>query len=426
MISTILLALASASCELNPDPAAPFAESRVEATGVRVIVELHLRSEADVPWATEHLERFDTLGVPAVVVVPLLDDPPDALLALVDRAAAGPHEVAVQLTSAQVPTDVLDKSGPMRRKLAPYERVAKVRVALAPIQSKSSEAVLGRMGYRTLIDTLASASGAPRMAGHLEGQPRINVVLPPGNYDDACGPSPVASPFSPAAADRVVAAMLRSAAEPTATPVTRVALDASRAAATDAEVFERWLSQVLRASGAQVVTASAARVDALQGFRRTPVGQAPTATRPAPGRLVTVERITEAAAAIRASPTLPRTLPGDLNPTEAFLAMALLLTGAESDASVRLRPLTGPSAAGRPSGATDVDRAALVATLTQLLAVLPPELPISVPVDGKLLSTTELLSVMAAAVLGESPLAPSTLADPDPNARGLGWGASTL
>lgn len=424
MIHLLLLTLAHAACGLDPRPDVAFEERHVDANGVHVVLELWVPSAAQAPWAHGLLDRLDRLGLPAVVIVPLEPTPSAELVALVDRAAAGPHEVAVALDEAQLPTDVLDKPGPLRKALSPYQSVAPVKVAYAPIQARASEAILGKVGFRTLVDTLASASGSPKMAGHLEGQPRVNVVLPPGAYDDDCGPDPRMGPFSPAVADRAMAAILRSGVDATATPTARVALDGGKGSSHDGDVLERWITEVLKPSAATVQTASAARADALQGFRRTPVGQAPT-SRATPGRLVSTDRIEEAARAIRDTGTLPRLLPGDLSPTEAFLAMAMLLVDGPGDGTVRLRPLAGPATSGRALEApATIDREALVATLRQLLSALPAELPISLPVDGRLLTSGELLSAMASAVLGEDPVLARPMSDPDPHARGLGWGTS--
>jgi len=415
---------AGALCSLEAPPDARFEEVRLVAEGVHLVVEVWVGRDADIPWARSILDAMASSGHGAVVVVPYREDPSEAIVELVDSLADGPHEPALSLTRSQVPRDTLTRPGPMRRKVKAFERAGQVKVVFAPLGSRGPEAILGKVGFRALVDTDAAATAQPRLAGHLEGQPRINVVLPPGAYGKGrCGTDPRVAGFSPATADRTSRALLRSGVEAKTTPTVRLALHPGKE--TDGAVLRRWLDEVVLPAGVKVATASETRSQALVDFRRSP--SKTERNRTIPGRLVTEDDLRKAAATLADLDTLPRELPGELNPTEAFLGFSLLLAEGSVDGTVRLRALSGPvnSVPGSSTGAVvEVEREALVKTSKQLLAALPPELPNGMPVGGQLLTIDRYLTALASAVRGDDPAKGRPIAHPDPHARGLGWGTS--
>lgn len=399
-------------------------EVRIGAEGVRVVLELWLAG-AEEGWAESVLDALDARGLHGVVVAPP-GEPAPVVRAVLERVAKGPHEVAVVLPSDLLPRSMEDPVRPVRKAIAPIRGVSgRVRAAIAPIGSKVVEAKLGSAGLRSLADAEGPPTGEPRMAGVFEGQPRVNVVLPAGPYEDACGTDPRVGPFLPAAADRAALAIQR-ATRFGGTPIARVALLGSRGAATDAEVLGRWLDTVVLPGGVVVGTAEEARQAALQGWRR------PAAERPPPvdaggGRLVAIAEVRTAAEALAEGVVVPRTLPGDLSPTEAFLGLLLVVAEHTEGDVVRLRALRGPAqlASTTLDGETTLSSDAVRAAARQLLAALPSEVPAALSVDGQLLTASELLLALASVVRGEDPAVVRPIDVPEPNQRGLGWGTST-
>ncbi len=421
-----LSAHAGSMCSLPADADARFEEVRLVAEGVHLVVEVWVQSEADVPWARTVLDALSASDVGGVVVVPYREVPVPALLELVNSLAGTPHEAALAMARPQVPRDALIRPGPMRRIVKTYESAAPVKVVVAPLGSRGPEAILGKVGFRTLIDTEAASTAQPRLAGHLEGQQRINVVLPPGAFAKGpCGADPAVAGFTPAIADRTARALLTSGVDAMTTPTVRLALHPS-GRDSDAEVLTRWLEEVVLPAGVNVSTASQVRARALVNFRKSP--SKIDRSRVMPGRLVTEEDLLAAAHAIGGLDLLPRELPGELTPTEALLGFSTLLAEGPVDGTVRLGALSGP-VSSVPSGTSapapmEVDRAALISTTKQLLVALPPELPTGLPVDGKLLTIDRFLTALASAVRGDDPVLARPIAHPDPHARGLGWGRS--
>ena len=417
------LALAGPSCDLGGEADAPFAAGAIEAPQVRLVIEVWVRSDDQLDWARGLLTTLAAAQAPATVVLPLRDEPSDELLAFARDVQAGPNSLGLRLYGADVPTDVLAPVRPLRRKIKPYEEAARIRTSYSAVGGRGTEALLGKAGFRNLVQLEAAATAEPRIAGHFEGQQRVNVVLPPGPYRGPCGPNPVVGPFTPRAADRATEALLDATRASSATPVVRVGLDGARQSASDAEVLERWLREVVQPAKVQVVLPNDARLAALQGFRRADSG-APAPARPT-GRLLPVGDLRAAADDLAAIEVLPYHLPSGLTPTEAFVGLLVLAAGETSSDAVRLRAVRGPAQDHNGTGEpTPIDPDALRATATRLLAALPDELPAALPVDGKLLSAGQWLSALASLARGDEPVMALPLDSPDPNARGLGWGTT--
>ncbi len=420
LIAWLAAAAVAATCDLSGPADAGFAVP-LEADRVRVVVELWAEG-ADPAWAHALLDALDARGLGAVVVVPP-DDVDEALLA---RVAAGPHEAAIVLDERDVPRDVLQRLGDLKRQLKPVRKAAGgATVVLAPIGSRASEAMLGRAGFRALVNVQGPPTAQARMAGHLEGQPRINVVLHAGPYEDACGTDPRVGPFTPVAADRAAQAIQRANRSP-GVPIVRVSLVGARGASTDAQVLGRWIDEVLVAGGVSVVTASAARLEALQSFRRGE--EPPPAEAAGGGRVVAHAQAVQAAEALRDVVVLPRSLPGELSPTEAFYAFCLVASGRSEGSAVRIGALLGPPTLAESTlgGEVALDPERVRGVARSLLAAMPSEVPAALPVDGHLLTASELLLALASVVRGDEAPTTRPVAVPEPNERGLGWGAATL
>ncbi len=420
------LSASAATCSLDAPADAPFEIPVGNADRVRLLVELWLSPDS-APWATAMLDVLDAQRVPGVVVVPLKLAPVDASLAAVlARAAAGPHEVAVALDEREVPRDILGNARDLKVSLKDLTpATGKLKVLVAPIGSKGSEALLGRAGFRALINLDGPPVATPRYAGHFEGQPILNIVLHAGTYEGPCGGDPRVGPFTPKAADRASEVLQRAQRE--RTPVVRVSIDGARGGPDDATVLTRWLAQIVGPSGATVSTANDARQAVLRDFRRGVVEDAKNADAGG-GRLLSPDELQQAAAGLSEGTRLPRVLPGELTPTEAFFAFVTYLDAGDVDSAVRIGALSGPGSIASTSltGATEIDRGALVALASALAGAMPAEVPAALPVDGRLLTATEILVALGSAVRGDDPVLTRPMAVPDPNERGLGWGVAEL
>ena len=423
MIWWFLGRLVFAACELDAPADAPFELQRAAAPRAILLVEVWVRDDAQIPWARGVLEVVASRERSATVVVPVTEEGPSAVLAafLVEVRAAG-HEVALHLAASDVPTDVLEPVRPLRKKVRAYEASGRVRTVVSTLAGRGSEALLGKTGFRSIHQLQAAAGATPRSAGQFEGQPRINVVLPPGAYAGDCGPAALVGPFTPRAADRVMAAVTKGLSAGTTTPITRLALEGARAADTDADVLARWLDDVALPAGVTLATPEALRPRVLQGFKSGPVS---AEERRASGRLLPVESALAAAHELASLDEIPLAFEVEMNSTELFVALLLVAAEGQAEGSLHLRTLAGP--VSQPDGLSEpvpVEPDALRTLARQLLAALPNELPAALPVDGKLLSTGEILTALASLARGDDPVMARPIASPDPHARGLGWGTS--
>ena len=427
LLFAVLTALGG-DCKLDVPPDTPFVMPPPKDTEhVRVLVELWIEEETDRAWASEVLPALESREAKALLVLPLPDSEPSAAHVgwLADRVAAG-HEVAVVLSTDEVPRDALANTKSHRQRLRWFRRAGiPVKVVASPIPGRVSEALLGKLGFKTILLLRGPATAQPRMAAVFEGQPRINVVLQGGPYAGECGTSPRTAGFTPASADRVTRA-IDGAARFRGAPTVRVALHPGEDPSADAAVLGRWLDEVAIPSGVLFESVNRARLAALQAMRTGSSG--PVEDDPGGGRLVRLEELETAAAALADVNVLPRELPGDLNLTEAFYGFLVLLAGREEGTVVRLGALSGPTDAteNRVTGVVDVDEAALRTLAARLLDDLPSEIPAAMPVGDTLLDAAEILTAMASVVRGDDPPRTWPTASPDPSSRGLGWGEATL
>ncbi len=421
-----LIALGWASCDLGGPSDAPLAVELGTGLETQLIVELWVRPDGE-PWVREMLEVLDSRGIHAAIVVPLPDDGAVAQASLLREAASVGHEIVLSLAADEVPKDAQLPLRPLRRAVKSLggSTEARIRAVIAPMASRHSEPLLGQAGFRTILTSNGPTTATARPAKVFEGQPRNGVVLHSGPYEGDCGTSPIAPVWTPAAADRVSRALLL-AGNGGGTSTVRTSLSSTRSESTDADVLARWLDEAILPSGITIVTPSEAREVAMRSFRQA--GSGPT-TAPAPratGRVVDTATVLEAAGALVELDTLPRSLPGELTPTEAFHGLVSLLVDELEGERVRLRTLQGPrsEASSSLTGPHEVPRSTVIDLARALHEEWPSEVPSALPIDGRLLTAGEVLLLFASAASGADPAVTRPVVAVDPNAPGLGWGSA--
>ncbi len=191
------------------------------------------------------------------------------------------------------------------------------------------------------------------------------------------------------------------------------------------EVVARWASEILAPAGIRPTLPSLARARAREALADGPISPASSAA----GRLVPVDRAKDAAKAIvDAQLQLPRTLPGELNLTEAFVALQLLAAGRIEGDMLRLPAVAGPAtrASSTLDGPVEIPAAQVAGLAKALLAEKMQTLPAALPLAGRLLTAPELLVLFASCATGADPCVTVPIESPEPNARGLGWGDAGL
>jgi hypothetical protein len=418
------IAFASA-CDLDVPPDAPFREPLPAGLArVELLVEIHPGTDSD--WARAVANALTDRGLQGLVLVPWAPDP--TLVSLASELSSAGHEIGITLGPEEVPDDhpaaLLSEARRLRASARRLGRATgeRPRTVLTRLPHRTTEAVLGLAGFRVVLQVDGPTTAEPRHAVAFAGQTVDGIVIPPGPYHGDCGSHPVVGPFTPASADRATIA-LRSASAAPGVAIVRVGLDGSRGVPEDASVLGRWLDEVVLPAGLRARTAIELRGVALDD----PASNA-QASPLAAGRLVAIADVTRAAESLRGLRTLPRRLAGDLTPTEAFLAFALLLAGDIEGDVVRLGALAGPrmSAHTALTGPIEVPRAEVATTAAALLASLPENVPSAVPVGGHLLTAAELLVLFASAVRGDLEPTTAPIAVPEPNEDGLGWGVATI
>jgi hypothetical protein len=143
-----------------------------------------------------------------------------------------------------------------------------------------------------------------------------------------------------------------------------------------------------------------------------------------PGRKVDREDLLAAVIPLTEGGRLPRSLPRDLNLTEAFLGLVLLLS--EDIEEVALTPLEAPIAAARSMDPGSVASEDVRAAAVRLAPALTTAIPGFVDVGPVKLTAEEFLVVMAIVALDPDAerVDVPVVESPDPYANGLGWGRS--
>jgi hypothetical protein len=146
-------------------------------------------------------------------------------------------------------------------------------------------------------------------------------------------------------------------------------------------------------------------------------------TAPRPQAVVEAEQLIAAARTIVASHRLPRILPGEINPTEAFVGLSALAAN-PGHARYTVPVVDAPM---DPSQSMldiplELDEADLRTAARELLARMDRQSPGLIQVGTRTISTGEYLVALAHLALGE-PIMARSIESPDPYVEGGGWGA---
>lgn len=421
-----LLISAAFGCDLEGSRGQPPSEQMpTDVDSLWLIAEIWAHPST-VPRTLALLDALEAHGHGGTVVVEAGTDTAP-LVPLLETIAdsENKHVLALRLPSDLLPTDPAAGRIAMRALRKPYKGWGLPKVVLSPLPTRMTEAILGRSGFTTLLLQQGTPSGIPRPAVVFEGQPRIGIVLPAGHYGSDCGSEAMIMPWTGATADRATAAVQRSTRE-SGPRVLRIGIDTAEATALDIDTFVTWLADAENA-GLTAQPAASVRPLALRMLRTaSPDTYDPSA--PSGGRIVSHTIARDAAEALRAVQTIPRTIAGTLSPTEAFLVFTAILAEQGTDRMVQIGAIAGPQtlAASELSGVTEIERADLVSVSKALVAAPPDEIPAALPVGPELLTAGELLLALASAVRGDTPIRTQPVAVPDPNDPGLGWGASSV
>ena len=391
----------------------------VPAAPARVVVKLRL-SNASVPAeVADTIDAFDAVELPLTVSVPASWRPEHA-----DQIAGPNVEIALRTSVVELLSP--PPSNPAAVALSDWRAAikgarrdlrkntgAQVRtVSIAP-PPPGLELMLDDSGLRTILLEDPGAGDPPRVARSWGGQPGRARLLSEQGYDDGCG-AVVRAPTS-AALDRISRAGPR-------VPVLRVVLLPEP---DTARMFVGWWTTVAVPAGWQAVTPRQAGVQAVGAWLPRP--QAKDATPGTPStvtaRRLSSDELNAAAQAIIDARRLPRTLPGGLSLTEAFVGLNAWTASPQDTVLLPTvgGPTTVPSRSSRPPAAVELH--ALEATAQTLSSAVSQTIPSLVTVGSETLTAREYLVALAHHKLGLSPIARDT-PDPDPYAPGGGWGTS--
>lgn len=415
-----LSAALAASCDLEAPVDAPFQLAGPSSPGGAVLLVVVHGDTLEPQRVSDTFAALTSRGLHGTLSMQI-EELDDDVLALVPGLIDQGHDLAARVPPNSVSSNA--ETGPrrLRKALRPLVKAAgKPRVYEGSAGRIGVEAVVHRVGFRALLESNGPASATPRGSQHLEGQPDNGVILPIGPYAGPCGATAIFPSFTPKAADRVTQALLGARTAPFG--VVRVTLAPS--STDDLRVFERWLDEVVVPAGFPVLSARDARDRALLFLRDR---QLPAqTTKLMGGRLVSLDQVRAAARDLEGATAVPRLLSGDLNPTEAWQAIALLISGRQEGEVVRLAALEGPPAMSTSAlrGPSELSREGVIGLASALLDELPASVPAAMAVDGKLLNAPEMLGAFASALRGDDPVIVHPMAVPEPSSPGLGWGRS--
>ena len=404
---------ARAGCEFDPgSPLAPFQAEVIH--GARVAFEIRLEDGSRDP--TPVLQALTQHGVHATILV----EPTSAVhwSSVLAEATAQGHDVGVLIRAQRdlgvAPETILQVSvtrwwQELKQARRQVKRAAKQHPTIVAIDLWTRAAVEALEQLRVrMVWSLDGAGSAPRRLDMSRDAAGSAKLLGGGGYGDACGSALPA--WTPAAFDRVTDATRAG------WPV-RVEL---RPSGFDAALLGRWIDSV--ASDVRFVTGQELAGLSLQELGAGS-GSAPESPRYV--RRIDGSVWLSAAHAIEETWVLPRTAPGGLDPTEAFLAFALLLDAETTPATLELGPLAPPVEIAQTSlhGSVPLDAADVRAAAKALSPATLQVVPAVVTVGNVTLTAAEFLRVMAMMVLSHDPVA-RRVGDPDPFAPGGGWGTS--
>ncbi len=402
----------AADCSVDGPLDAPFAVRAPEEPGAAGLVLVFRVDVLDPPALDALLALLEERGIRAALSV--RSDAPVHLGRLEEAREAG-HEPVVRIPAAEVHASPSRGPALLRKHLKTVRRsLGRVRAAEVGLGNKGREMVLHRVGLRTILETNGPPTAVPRRQLRMEGRLENGVVLPVGPYDPACG-APPPHPFTPVAADRVARAL--HGARDGAVGVVRLTLEPRDEA--DLRVLARWLDEVVLPGDVRLWTPSEAHRRALEVLQKGRSDLRPTTG----GRRVALDAVEALARVLVEARSIPRRLPGGFNPTEAFLALALVVAGEVEGDGVRLRAMEGPPLLADPQPEPlELPRREVELLARALIADRPAVVPPALPVGGRVVGAPQVLQLLAAAVLGEDPCRAEAIAVPEPNTPGLGWG----
>lgn len=414
-----LITVASGACSLDGPPDAPFRVSAPSGIEQVQLVPLLRLDPPNQEHALASARVFSERGVQVGFSVAPDDAEAvaDTILQLVELG----HLPVARIRSSQVGVDAAKDPGKLRRLLKPITTLTgKARAVEVDLGDKNREAVMHRIGLRAVFETNGASTGTPRTQLRFDGQPAHGVVLPAGPYAGACGRTPVVDGLTPPAADRTTQALYGARAS--GVGFVRITLIADEQTPA---VLARWLDEVLIPGKVVIVDPIEARDLGIKGLKSGSASDVDP-KRTAGGRLIRIDEVVEVARAVAPLKEIPRMLPQDLTPSEAFMAFLLVTAGKVEGEVVRLPAIQGPATlnAQLPEPVV-VSREAAVELAKALLARLPDRIPSALPVDGKLLNAPALFSLYASLARGEDPGTARPMAVREPNAPGLGWGDAT-
>lgn len=428
------LALAQ-DCNLDVPFDAPFEANVVVAgEGIHLVVELWV-SGADIGGTEAMLAELEARGLVGTIVVDRTFAESKVSTVLKDWQKRG-HRIVARfdpMAELGIPQsavrlsvddwwDTFRKTG---RRIAKRSGKPPRAVAVSTL-TRRGEAGSRQAGYPAMLEVQGAPGSTPRLLEPIEAYPGYGVLLPQGTYRGACGPSPVVTRFSPAALDRAAGAL--NAAIAVGPPgIVQLGVQVGGTTPEDAGTLGRWLDEVVLPSRVSVSDPVVFAAGVWEQLRpRGLGGSAQVVPDVEGGRLVSRQELHDAAASLLDVDMLPRTLPGQLTLAEAFLGWTSLLAGTVEGDLVRLGALEGPAAKANTvlSGPTEVSREAVVAMATALDGAMGDQVPAAIPVDGKLLTASELLLAFAGAVAGADPVQVRPVEPPEPHQAGLGWGKS--
>jgi hypothetical protein len=288
----------------------------------------------------------------------------------------------------------------------------KIRTIGIHVLPPTGELAMEALGFRAILPDERTVGDQPRRAEAFAGNKGKARIVGEGAYEDGCGP--LLPSWSPAALDRATSTIARERWVRVRLPV----------AVDFAPLLGRWLDAVVLENQWLVLTGDELG-DRLKNRRTDPPivhSEQPTV---AVARTVHADTWKQVAESIADSSTLPNTLPGDLNLTEAWYGLCAIVAAPVAPESVTLGALRPPVEMARSGLGAPItlDLPAIKASARTLAADAGGSTPALVTVGSTTLTAAEFIQLLARVSLNRAPVA-SPVSDPDPFAPGGGWGQS--
>lgn len=419
-IWSLIAAAVAATCPpISPNGLRANFESRAPALG-SVILEIPLFGDAPPPESI--LAALDEHNLPATLLVTRTWANEHGTF--LRQAAESGHEVGLWLSLSED----LDLKG---RAADPdlKEWISAMRVGRKTIRRHTQKPVLAlglamlpptaeiageAMGFRAILPVERTLHDRPRRArsastGDGRGSNGRARIIGQGAYNDGCGH--MLPHWSPAGLDRATSVAARG-------PWVRIGLPSDPLAGP---LLTRWTESVLVPHQWSVLRAS----EMAESTKRPgALDASATPEIPVP-KVVGINDWRRAASAVAATGNLPRNPTPNMNLTETFYGLTVLLSTPAQPTTVTLGRLDPPReiAPRRESIELRMTPEAVRAAAEQLRSRLRGQLPSLITVDGHTLTAAEAIQVFARVFLDE-PAIVTPVHDPDPYAPGGGWGQS--